>query len=566
MEKKFILIVDDQEEQGKFILSLLENEGYGAELVRSGEEALELYNSKPFNLVLTDVNMSGISGIELLRSIKAANDDAVVILLTGFSDMDKSQQAIKYGAADYLLKPLDPALLLKSIRKALSKDSSIKEKRNHQRELERNVDEITETLKFQKEALEREQERTRGIIEAAHIGFLVLDAESEEIFLINKRGKELLRIADSGDQGIFMRNYTEIFSGGIAEILKKILIRVQKEKTVVDCGALTFDESCILSFAGYPLTMGGNLSSIVVIVIEDITEKKVLEKQILQSSRLADIGELAAVVGHEINNPIAFIKSNTYSLSKYFKKIQEFMERIMELENFLSELNIDERKILDIYQGILTINGEIQKKREEIRDLREKLKITQAMKHIGEIIEENLSGLDRIKKIVLDLKTLSYMGEEKLEEADINKILNETLDIVWNQIKFKAQVIRKYGQIPILKCYSRQLSQVFTNILMNAAQAIEKHGTITVATRYEQQAVMIEIADTGCGMDEVTLKRLFTPFFTTKKIGKGTGLGLSICYKIVEKHKGKILVKSESGKGSVFSILLPLEAVQETHS
>lgn len=563
MGKKRILVVDDQEEHRSALKSILENEGYEVDTASNSEDALEIYSVRSFNLVLTDLNLpGGISGIELLRNIKSINDDAVVILITGISDIEKTQQAVKYGAADYILKPVQTPGFLRSIKKALSKESNLEEKKHHQEELERNVDEITETLKFQKEALEREQERTRGIIEAAHIGFLVLDAESEELFLINKRGKELLRIVETGDPGFFMRNYVEIFSEKISQILKKIINSVQKEKNVVDYGKYTLDETLVLHFAGYPLIVGGNLSSIVV-VVEDITENQILEKQILQSSRLADIGELAAVVGHEINNPIAFIQSNMQSLSKYFRKIQEYMDSTSELESFLSELNIDERKILDIYQGVLSINGQIQKKKDEIRDLREKLKISATLKNINDIINENLEGLERVKKIVLDLKTLSYMGEEKLEEADINRVLQETLDMLWNQIKFKVEVIKRFGTLPALRCYSRQLSQVFTNIIMNAAQAMDRHGTITINTRYEAQSVVVEIADTGCGMDDATLKKLFTPFFTTKKIGKGTGLGLSISFKIIEKHKGKIIVKSEPNKGSIFTIILPLDGIRE---
>jgi two-component system, NtrC family, sensor kinase len=562
MEKKRILLVDDDEDQALVLKNVLESYGYQVSLARSGEEAFQMYQSSRFHLVLTDINMKGLSGLELLKKIKEIHEDAVVILLTGYSDVDKSRKAVLYGAFDYLVKPFDKATVLKSIERALEKQAVSRDKRMHQEELQKNVAEISQTLQFQKEALEREQERTRGIIEAAHIGFLVLDGESEEVYLLNKRAQEMLLQKECKEEDYFLKNYTEIFSEKIVGIIKKIILKIQQEKTLINAGTYTLTEYCVLNIVGYPIQLKEQISSLV-IVMEDITEKQILEKQILQSSRLADIGELAAVVGHEINNPVAFITSNTHTLGKYLKKIQEFITRMDEIESFLSEINIDEAKILDIYQGVLSINEKIQSKRKEITELKKQLKLKNALTGMEDIIRENLEGLDRVKKIVLDLKTLSYMGEEKIEEADINKILQDTLDMIANQIKYKAEVIRRFGAIPVLRCYARQISQVFTNILVNAAQAIEKKGTITIRTWYENQAIHIEISDTGCGMTENVKNKLFTPFFTTKKIGKGTGLGLSISYKIVSKHQGNIQVKSEPGKGSVFLIRLPLEGIQE---
>ncbi|MBN2143359.1 MAG: response regulator [Candidatus Aureabacteria bacterium] len=562
MEEKRILLVEDDEEEALNLKTVLENSGYAVTLADNGERAYKLYRAFTGYLVLTDINMPGMSGLELLKKIREISEDAVVILITGYSELEKTRDAVHYGAFDYLVKPLEKASLLKSVDKAFDKYKGSHEKRRYQEELQQNVDDISKTLQIQKEALQREQERTRGIIEAAHIGFLVLDGESEEVYLLNKRGRELLLSKPCREEDYFLKNYCEIFPDNIVEIIKKLILRIQTEKSVINGGILSLTEGPVLDFVGYPILMEDRISSIV-IVVEDITEKQVLEKQILQSSRLADIGELAAVVGHEINNPIAFITSNTHSLEKYLKKIQEFAAKIDEIEAFFSEIEIDEAKILDIYQGVLSLNEKIQGKKEEISALKKQLKIKSALSSMEEIIRENLEGLDRIKKIVLDLKTLSYMGEEKIEEADINKVIQNTIDMVWNQLKYKVEVVRRFGSIPLLRCYPRQISQVFTNIIVNAAQAIHKKGTITIRTWYENQAVNIEISDTGCGMDESVQKKLFNPFFTTKKIGKGTGLGLSISYKIISKHQGTITVKSEPAKGSTFIIRLPLAGMKE---
>ncbi len=558
-----ILIVDDAEEQRLALKTILEDSGYEIYFAENAEKALDLYSSIPFPLVISDIQMPDLSGIDLLQQIKRLNEDVIFIILTAHSDPQKTMAALQFGAFDYLVKPVTKEQLILSIQNGLKKAYNLTTQKTQHLELQRNMDEINETLHFQKEALEREQERTQGIIESAHIGFLVLDAESDEIFLLNQKGRNFLKVIDSCRQAYLLRSYQEVFPDKIVEILTKIVSRIQKEKRHIDFGQYEFSEECIYNFAGYPILIGENLSSIV-IVVEDITEKNILEKQILQSSRLADIGELAAVVGHEINNPIAFVISNMQSLDKYMQRISEFFEKFSNLQEFLSSIHIDERTILDAYQGILNINDQIQSKAKEMQEIKEKAKLDTTLKNINDIIQENLQGLDRVKRIVQDLKNLSFMGEDNIEEADINKIIQDSIEMLWNQIRYKTEIVRRYNALPLIKCFPRQISQVFTNLIINASQAIEQKGVITIKTIYENQSIQIHISDNGNGMDEQTQKKLFTPFFTTKKIGKGTGLGLSISHKIIEKHKGKIQVKSEIGKGTTFSIFLPLNGVEKT--
>ena len=558
-----ILIVDDQAEQRDVLKLILQDSGYEIFLAENASKALSLFSATPFPLVISDIQLPDFSGLELLQRIKRLNEDVIFIVVTGHSDPQKTMAALQFGAFDYLIKPVSKEQLLLSIQNGLKKSQNLSTQKTQHLELQRNMDEISETLHFQKEALEREQQRTQGIIESAHIGFLVLDAESDEVFLLNQKGRNFLRVIDSCKQAYLLRSYQEIFPDKIVEILNKIVSRIQKEKRHIDFGQYEFSEESIYHFAGYPILIGDSLSSIV-IVVEDITEKIVLEKQILQSSRLADIGELAAVVGHEINNPIAFVISNMQSLSKYIQRISEFFEKFTNLQDFLSSIHIDERTILDAYQGILNINDQIQSKAKEMQEIKEKAKLDTTMKNINDIIQENLQGLDRVKRIVQDLKNLSFMGEDNIEESDINKIIQDAIEMLWNQIRYKTEIVRRYNALPLIKCFPRQISQVFTNLIINASQAIDQKGVITIKTLYENQTIQIHISDNGNGMDEQTQKKLFTPFFTTKKIGKGTGLGLSISQKIIEKHKGKIQVKSELGKGTTFSISLPLNGVEKT--
>ena len=195
---------------------------------------------------------------------------------------------------------------------------------------------------------------------------------------------------------------------------------------------------------------------------------------------------------------------------------------------------------------------------DEIIKLKEDLHIEKALKNIDEIVNENIDGLERVKKIVFDLKNFSHTDKEVMEGADVNKIMEDTLNLVWNELKYKAEVVRDLNDIPKIQCFPQQISQVFANILVNGVHAIEGKGTITINTYSQKGLVKIKISDTGCGMNKDTMVKIFNPFFTTKEADKGTGLGLSIAFKIIEKHNGSISVESDPGKGTTFIVALPV--------
>ena len=175
-------------------------------------------------------------------------------------------------------------------------------------------------------------------------------------------------------------------------------------------------------------------------------------------------------------------------------------------------------------------------------------------------MKESRDGITRVKKIVQDLKDFSHVdAQDEWQWADLHKGLDSTLNIVWNEIKYHAEVIKEYGEIPEVECFPSQLNQVFMNLLVNAAHAITDKGIITIRTGRQGEEVFIRIADTGKGIPEENLKRVFDPFFTTKPVGKGTGLGLSLSYGIMQKHNGRIEVQSEVGKGATFTLWLPIK-------
>lgn len=235
-----------------------------------------------------------------------------------------------------------------------------------------------------------------------------------------------------------------------------------------------------------------------------LKELKETQLQLINSEKMASLGQLVAGVAHEINTPVASIKSNNGILAKLIPQIQD-------------------KEIADLMQEINQIDSE---------------------------------AIQRISNIVVSLKKFVRLDEAELQEADINKELDLTLELIRHETKNRIEIVKNYGTLPLIKCYPNMLNQVFTNILVNACQAIEGKGKITITTSYEAETMTVSIKDTGKGIPEDEISKIFTAGFTTKGVGVGTGLGLAISAKIIEKHNGKIIVNSEVDKGSEFVITI----------
>jgi signal transduction histidine kinase len=263
--------------------------------------------------------------------------------------------------------------------------------------------------------------------------------------------------------------------------------------------------------------------------------------QLLQSEKMASIGQLAAGVAHEINNPIGFVNSNMGTLRGY-------------VEQLLVVLDAHEAAFEYVPDGPA---------RARIETVRATAELEYLKSDITDLLDESSDGLARVRRIVQDLKDFSHNDQGEWGYADLHKGLDSTLNVVNNEIKYKARVIKEYGVLPMIRCLPSQLNQVFLNLLVNAAHAIDEQGEIVVRTGVEGDPekageVWVEIRDSGRGIPRHLLTRIFDPFFTTKQVGKGTGLGLYISYGIVHKHGGRIEVDSEAGRGSVFRVTLPI--------
>jgi len=273
------------------------------------------------------------------------------------------------------------------------------------------------------------------------------------------------------------------------------------------------------------------------------------QSYLVHAEKLTSLGELAAGVAHEINNPIGFVGSNLETLTKYLSKLKENIAAYRSLGRQIADLTITREMLVEEQKRIET--DERAKKLDHILD------------DFTPIIEETRDGVERVRKIVRSLRDFARTGQQdEVMQNDLNQIVEEALMILKNEIKFVANVEKTFKPVLKVNCDKGQIAQVMVNILHNAAQAIrgqkrDELGTIGIATYMEGDFAVCRIADNGPGIKPEILNRIFDPFFTTKEVGRGTGLGLSIAYGIIKKFAGEIAVESEPGHGATFMIKLP---------
>ncbi len=335
-------------------------------------------------------------------------------------------------------------------------------------------------------------------------------------------------------------------SAGEAAFPTIIMTSFGSEQVAVEAikrGALDYMVKSPEVFASIGVAVAGALREWQLLQDKRRMELQLKESQarIIQQEKMASIGQLAAGVAHEINNPMGYITSNLNSLWKYAEKLAQFIE-------------IQE-------QAIEKCSDEDTKK--SIADLKRQIKLAFVMKDFRELIAESLEGSKRVSKIVQDLKSFSRAEGNDAISADLNECIQSTLNVVRNEIKYVAELDLSLGDIPLVVCRPQQISQVVMNLLVNAAHSISGKGLISLATTQVDHTVEISVADTGCGISPENMEKIFEPFFTTKEAGKGTGLGLAISSDIVRKHGGELLVKSEVGKGTTFIVRLPVEGKRQ---
>lgn len=269
---------------------------------------------------------------------------------------------------------------------------------------------------------------------------------------------------------------------------------------------------------------------------ETIDHLEFAKRQLVQSEKMASLGQLAAGVAHEINNPIGFIRSNSEVLGDYVDDFKAVITNVRKEVSLKGELNA-----------------------EDLRRIVSKVDLDYLVSDSDELLRSNLDGLDRVREIVENLKTFSHSGDGKFEQISLNECISGALKITNNAFKYKHNVeLNLPPELPYILGNKGQMQQVFVNLFVNAAQAMIEKGTLSITGTYSPEKVVIDVTDTGVGMDEKSKNKLFTPFFTTKEVGVGTGLGLSVSYAILESHHASVDVISVIGKGTTFRLLFPL--------
>ena len=541
-----ILAVDDSRINLKGVSRMLEGH-FRVLTAESGPAALQIAAAEPRpDLILLDVMMPDMDGYEVIQRLQAdeATRDIPVIFVTARVNDEDEQRGLSLGAADYITKPLRPAILLARIRNHLKLKQAQDALRDYNTALESSVAERTATLS--------------AVLDSAD-QVIAMITEEGAIMAINRIGAEQF---DATPAQLAGRNFFDLlppeFGIPIADQIAEVMLTGHSSE--VDAAR----NRRIFHVTVYPVP---GAPPRVVVYASDVTDKVAADallhkereqlaaalahqrelnrkledaqNQLLQSEKMASLGQLAAGVAHEINNPIGFVRSNVTTLKGYLDSL------------FAIIAAYDGQAAQSATPETLAALAAI-KQREDYDFLHE---------DIFQLLAESQDGLTRVQDIVQNLKDFSRVGESGFGWADLHACLDSTLNIIWNELKYKCTVVKHYDPtLPQVYCIASQLNQVFMNLLVNAGHAIAERGEITITTSHGPDGMAhVAISDTGCGIAAEHLPHLFEPFFTTKPIGKGTGLGLSITYGIIGKHKGSIDVSSEVGKGTTFTVNLPID-------
>ena len=532
-----ILIIDDQSIIRKTIKHNLDKQGYDTFVAEDGEKGMDIYMQEKPDIVIVDVMMPGIDGIEVLTRVKKDSEDVDVIIVSGEGEMDAAIQALRKGAFDYFEKPVNFDKLGVSIKNSLKKQEANEQIHKLFTAVEQSPSAvlITDTdgnIEYVNPKFTQTTEYTAEELIGRNPSILKSGEQSQEVY------QELWNTIASGTEwrGVL---HNKKKSGELYWVSSSISA-VKNAKSVITNYINVSEDITAQKLAEDALkdartTLAHKVKETKILNNElqlEITKRKELE----QASKLAAVGKLAAGIAHEINNPLSFIYANLENLNKFSLKV---------------------RSLIDVYDEL----DMPEETKNAIEEKKEEINYTYLKSRITDMIEKSIDGADRMKKIVSDMKTFSRVDRAEVEVADINESIEATLGIMVHEYKNRIEIKKEYDeQLPPIKCFISKLNQVFLNILANACQAIDDKGVISIRTRKDGDNIVIEIEDSGAGMPDDVKAKVFDPFFTTKPVGQGTGMGLSICHDIIQQHNGDLSVKSTIGKGTTFIISIPIPA------
>ncbi|MBV8780810.1 MAG: response regulator [Phycisphaerae bacterium] len=479
-----ILIAEDSRVQSVVLQHLLERAGYQVTAAINGSEAISAARSKKPALVISDIEMPVMDGYQMCAALKkeAALADVPVMLLTGLSDPADVMRGVEAGADYYLIKPYNPEYLLTWVKSVLARPTAAPEAQPP-------IEVFSDSQRYSVTADRRQ------------ILNLLLSTYSNAV----QRNTELIE-----SQSQLKHANGELVEQ--AEQLRQSQQKLQQQNEKLEELARSEREAH-----------------------EALKKAQV---QIIQTEKLAGLGQTAAGVAHEINNPLSFVGNNMAVLQRDIKLIGQMLELYKNAEpSFESRA-----ELID-----------------PIRELDAEMDLKYTLNNLNDILTRSRDGVRRIQDIVAGLRDFARLDESDFGPADLNAGVESTVNIMLHKAKLKnVRIESRTEKLPPVTCHPAKINQVVMNLLSNAIDASHENGTITVRTFTEGPNAVIEVTDTGVGIDPSIRERIFDPFFTTKPIGQGTGLGLSISYGIVHEHGGKIDVESSPGAGARFRVTLPI--------
>lgn len=540
-----ILHLEDNEQDAELVAYAMKAEGMDVSIRRVEDKAgyMEALRTGVFDLILSDYSLPAFNGSDALERAKEIRPDTPFIFVSGKMGEDLAVESLKQGAMDYVLKRL-LSRLPPAVERALQEARTRKEKLQAEAELSRTQGRLVVIVENSKDSIWSVD---------ADLRVMTFNAVAAARFrtsrgIILKVGLEIEALLPSEEKSQWMGWFSRAMAGEDFHVELSYALPT----TEID-----------LELSINPVPVDGVITG-VAIFSRDITERKKAQRQILmqrdelekvnirlvenqaqliQSEKLASLGQLSAGVAHEINNPMAFVTSNLRTLANYARTIKEAASEYGDLL----------KAVRGEPDASLTAAQERMEKRIRAG------KFQSVLDDLDGIIAESLDGAQRVNEIVHSLKSMARVDNAFLEPTDINRCLEDALKLAWNELKYKCAVEKEFGDLPMVQGHPGQLKQVFINLLVNAAQAIPEKGTIFIRTFRDKDRVTIEIEDTGTGIAEADIPKLFTPFFTTKPVGQGTGLGLPISYGIIQNLQGGMDVRSRPDAGTTFIITLPVQ-------
>lgn len=592
-----ILIIDDEKSIRDNLKTLLDLDDHETFIASNGSEGLKVFYENHPEIIILDMKMPGMNGIEVLKKIKTESKETEVIMITAHGGLDTAIEAMKEGAFHYLPKPIEYQELEIEIDKALEKQRMQKDLDEYLHRLEVTLEDNAKELSLRKKA--EEALKYQIVIEkiTASISTVFLKLEIDEldnginqtlekigkfiradrsyVFLITNKGQKLDNTHEWCADGIknqmdrikelsfesfpWLKEKIERFEiihiPSVANLppearLEKKEFQIQSIQSLLCVPMIS--ENRLVGFLGLDavqqenkwsdteITLLNIIGNIIVYAMERKRSKEIVEsqqQQLIQADKMVSLGTMAAGVAHEINNPLSVAIGDTHLFQRDFKDLLKLINQFSKLP----------------------LSPEISK---EVERLKSEMDLPYLIENVDKKLSRFTGAMYRVKGIVKQLKEFSHLDRRDLVLIDINKSIQNTLQMIPPKYRHGVEVKTEFEPLPQIECYGRQINQVFMSIILNALQAMRNKGKLRIKTSSEGNHVYIKFCDTGTGIVKDKIKQIFNPFFTTKKVGEGAGLGLSISYSIVKKHGGEITVANNPDKGVTFTVKLLEEGLR----